>query len=454
MAISKSAVYAWLNLAPKIPKVEFYSEPHSNDAEVHGVNGCKNNDCKNYGNVLGQARYNCNSDNCDIDIFAACCNWSTNGDTYADIQAVLTHEFGHCLGLDDNPNNGESVMQYSESWYMRQRFPRADDKNGVWYTQDSDHNPDTWPVYWRISSAYSWSSSIGSTTGSPSIGTAYVNGYLWDVMAFLGPGSSSNASHIRYKARRSDGVWQRYGGFCEFPLSGGGYEYSYDGVSVSRDISGFAIAFRSHDDNAQIRIIRNLIPTTQGDQCGTYSTQVLTDVSTWRSPDLAYDYGTSRLVLAYIRKEDVPHIAIRTTNTISGSWTSPIVLDEWTDGPVGIDCDYWSPTSSYKCWIAFPESHGSHHIRLCRGYINQYGNFVKETCHTNENYQSGNTHIGVTAYSNSVALLYTGMDNPRHVNKLVIDSNWNWSNEVYDARSPTGPDMSNYGRQIHAGFNE
>jgi hypothetical protein len=79
---------------------------------------------------------------------------------------------------------------------------------------------------------------------------------------------------------------------------------------------------------------------------------------------------------------------------------------------------------------------------------------VKETCQTNTNYQSGNTRISVAAYSNSVVLLYTGLNNARNLNKITIDSNWNWSNEVYDARSPTGPGMDSFGNQIHAGFNE
>lgn len=51
-------------------------------------------------------------------------------------------------------------------------------------------------------------------------------------------------------------------------------------------------------------------------------------------------------------------------------------------------------------------------------------------------------------------MIYTGMDNSRHLNIINVDTNGNWTNTVLDQRSPTGPGMSDYAAQIHAGFNE
>ncbi len=450
VSMVKCSIYSWWRLAPAIPKVEFYEEPHSNDAEVHGVNGCYNGDC----NILGIASYTCwptGSDNCDVYIYRGDPpkNWTDDGSSFYDLQSVLTHEFGHCLGLDDNPEDGESVMNYSENGYMNQRFTRRDDKEGVWYKQGVDN----WPLYWRLSSAYSWSN-IGNTRGSPAIATGSIDGYVWDLMAYLLT-TEGAPSQIGYKARRrSDGLWQRNGDICKFYINGI-YEYSYDGVSSSKDVNGFAIAFRAYDDSSHIRVIRNIVPTTSQYYCPTgYTYQFLTDSITYRKPSLAYDPSSNRLVLAYIEKGNFPRIKIRTSNSVNGNWTSEVTLNEWTDVPVGIDCYYWNGGPS-KCFLAFPTVNDKHNIRLCRGYINSYGNFVLETCQTNPGhiYTTG-TEIGVAVYSTSVKMIYTGMDNARYLNILTVDNNWNWSNEVLNARSPTGPGMSDYGAQIHAGFNE
>jgi hypothetical protein len=226
LTITKNVINSWLNLTPAIPKIEYYLEPYSNeDLELYAVSGCLNNDCYENSGYLAQAVFYPSSDHCKIELFSGSCygRWSTNGSTECDIQAILTHEFGHCLGLGDNPDNGESVMQDSEASYMRMRFPRVDDQNGVWYTQGKGRLP----LYWRPNESSSWSY-IGYTQGSPSISE---NQYFQTVMAYL-QWRIGEPSRVAYKALNSSGVWENSGNPCYFYFNGE-YQYSYDGVSVA-----------------------------------------------------------------------------------------------------------------------------------------------------------------------------------------------------------------------------
>lgn len=399
----RSALGAWQNLGILLPHTDVHQGNYSGSYDLDvGADTCCDFDCST--GCLGRARYWgwAGSDDCSITIYR-----NTNDDNYSDdrsaiydIQGIATHEFGHCLGLDHPTQTDEAVMKQGQYywWKFPNRFTRADDRAGVRAEQGSA----TWSIGLRNVTNGSYNLSIpGATTGSLGVASATIGGYQWDLLGYLNTNSNSNIV-LRSIQNMSLG-----------PTCTVTSEYSYDGVAIAKDISGFAAAFRANDDSGQVRIMRGWQPSMS--TCGSAPVEVISGSKTRRRPSVTYDPGSGRLVLVYI-DSDTGQFHSRTTNTAAGGWTTNnFIPGEYSDTPVGIACDYWSPSSAYKCFLTFPSSDGKHTARICQSRISS-GVLTLESC-WNEDvawYANVAPAIRIENY-NTLRILYSGADNGRNM---------------------------------------
>jgi len=450
ITIVKSSVFSWLNLGIDIPRnIHFHDYPYSdNDTDINADFCCDGN-CTS--GCPGKARYpyGSGSDDCEVILYSlgvCAASWSDDRSNSCDFQGILTHEFGHCLGLDEHGSPPETVMTADlEYQAYPMRFPRVDDVNGSRYTQGMD----SWPMYYRTRGYSTWSYMNELTAGMPSVTDVYYGGYSWHVYAWIS--TEATPGYVVWKVEREGGG---FGPVCHANLSG--YQPTFDGVAVSAQAVGFAIAYREYNDNAYIRVIRGLVPSLTS--CGGYNTwnQLLTPSP--RRPSLAYDVNSNRLILAYIDKfnGNIKYRTAVSTNGFGAERTFPETQPEFTDTPVAISCGYWNSAGSYRCFLAFPKADGQHRWRLCRGYIDAGGVLQKDNCtdSTGTYYPANVAGSVIIENGNKVRIMYTGTDDNRTLNYIIYDCSTGsciWSNSLSNGSTPTGPAMSG-SREVHAGY--
>ncbi|CAM3072434.1 matrixin family metalloprotease [Corallococcus soli] len=361
MHMARSGLQAWLNVGVGFStNLAFYNTtPSASDIEIEAKTCC-DGDCTS--GCLGRATNVPLSDNCALDIYKNTSRshlYSDDRTATWDIQSILSHEFGHCLGLGHPSNPEEAIMkqgQYSHATYAK-RFPRVDDKTGG---QHAQYIAD-YPIRVRDRTGGAWTQ-VAKTSGSVGVATR-ADG--WSLVAYETDPTRDTTSNVAHLAISATGGVS--------PECINWNEWTSDGVAVSEDTSGgFAKAFLAANDGGLILVYRSIHPALLGCITGT---RTLTTMSSRRRPSLAYDAGTSRLVMTFIDRE-TGQLRISTSDS-SGAWTTPTSLNtEWTDAPVGIDCGYWAPAGANRCFMAFPSADGNHILRIAEGYINAFGNYV------------------------------------------------------------------------------
>ncbi|MBI5467309.1 MAG: matrixin family metalloprotease [Candidatus Kerfeldbacteria bacterium] len=431
LRIPTAAVSVWEQAGIGIPTKYWAYEPYTpNDTEVWASSGCCNGECTCLGEYDGVD----STDNCSVALYRGNSNWTQNPRTVDgyDYQAVLSHEFGHCLGLD-HEDDVDALMNSGYDGHpdgIDNRFLRKDDMLGVRSVQGHA----SWSLYWRNPGDSSWNSSFNGSSlwasGSP--GVAYGGGFNgWNLIGFQ---SSSGLDWVTTigKAGPTPSSWTNVCGIWHDNT----WQTSRDGVAVGRDVGGtnyMAVAYL-YKTNGYIRAVRNLYPVAGG--CGSFALMnqlTDTDFITRRRPALTYNANNSRLTMAWIDYHTGLIKISTNSSTNNSTWVSGggqyYNTSEYTDAPVGIVCGYWSPTASTKCFIAFPRLEGDHYLRLCRLTPYSNGGFSKDWC-SNSSYAISNVPPSIRiANDNTVEIMvpYFSTGSSAPIRKYTYTESGGWS---------------------------
>ncbi|WNG33957.1 matrixin family metalloprotease [Archangium violaceum] len=373
MHLARSSLQAWLNVGVGFAThIEFYdTTSRASDVEIEAKTCC-DGDCSQAACLGRTTAFPLNfSDNCAIDLYMntdVASRYSDDRSASFDLQSILTHEFGHCMGLGhpEATQQAQAVMRqkgYEHGAYPK-RFPRVDDKTGAQNRQFVRSAE----VRVRERTGGEWTV-VGRTSGS--VGVATRRNDEWSLVAFetdhTDPAdTTSNLAHVFING-------QSVGPRCINPN-----EWTFDGVAVSEDPSGgFSMAYLAANDSGEILVVRGIFPSLLGCTSGT---RQISGLLSRRRPSLAFDPGTNRLVMSFI---DMDTGQLRfSSSTTANTWRPATFLNtEWTDTSVAIDCGYWAPAQAYRCFTAFPSADGTHTLRIGEGYINASGDYVHVGTH-------------------------------------------------------------------------
>ncbi|WP_375768465.1 matrixin family metalloprotease [Archangium gephyra] len=428
MNLARASLGQWTNAGVGFgTNIEFYdTTPQWSDIEIEADTCCSGN-CTTGCN--GRAVPYPGSDDCSITIFDSSTfySYTDDGGQYPgayDIQSILAHELGHCIGLD-HETSAPAIMNPTGGKFDG-RFLTVDDKTGGQHAQYIAQ----YSVNVRDRTGGNWTT-VGHTSGSVSVASRPDG---WSMVSYETDRNADTTSNL---AR----VFVSGSAFGPECVNEG--EWTFDGVTTSQDTSGFAIAFLAANDSGEVILERGIQPTFG---CPTGVREVLSLKSSSmarRRPSLAYDASTNRLVLAYIRN-DTGKIQFM-TSTGPGSWTNAGSTWDWSDTPIGLDCGYWAPAGANRCFFAVTSANGYRQLYIGEGYINSSGQFVHLAMSATDG-RIGNVAPDIQIVNgNRLEIVHAGLDNTRSLYMYARNCGGGgcWD-ETYplDRRAFVGPGIS------------
>jgi hypothetical protein len=439
----RSAFFAWQNLGIAVPPVRFDSTTGYESTVTAAT--CCNGDCVTASACVGKLMPYINTERWDMVVYRNPQHepYGDHGDGAVDIQSVLTHEFGHALGLahEDNPAV-QTVMRTSYQGGIGVyplRFPMDDDHNGSRAMQGGA----ALVVAARNMGDVSTTALTSFSQGSPAVASMRAGtSPRWHLGAWI---NYETDSKVQYR------TWQSLSNLGPVCQPG---EWTLDGVSASLDVdqASFALAFRSDDDSCHLRIMRGITGSLTGCNAAR-GTDVFYDASikyTRRRPTLAFDPGSAKLILVWIDNV-TGRLRSRVTSSLTMGWSPENTHGnaEWTDAPVGVACGYWTPDNGYACFLAFPTSDGDHWLRICQARVDPTKGLEIMSC---ANYGPWLGNVGpairVEGNGNTLRVLYSGLDDVRNLyyftRTCTSPTNCTTGGAWGGGQSPTSPSMSSF----------